>query len=125
MKRKFYTDLDDKRISRVEANAQIEALIQRKDRNGERYSEKEKAFIGQYSGDGGLGRKNSRDAGVLYEYYTPDWLCERMWELAGFKGGKVLDPAVGTGNFIKGSTSDFTGFEINPVSFRISEILYP
>lgn len=130
MKRQWYTNLKGERISRVDANAAIEKLIRRKDKKGEKYSAEEKAFIAQYSGDGGRGRSQAEGTGVLYEYYTPPWLCDRMWDLAhhhGFSGGSVIDPAVGTGNFLhrvpEGSKA--TGFEINPVSFRVAQILHP
>jgi hypothetical protein len=54
-----------------------------------------------------------------------------MWKLAyryGFKaGGSVLEPSVGTGNLLKWApnNSKCYGFEINPISKRITEILYP
>ena len=53
-----------------------------------------------------------------------------MWQLAihhGYQGGSVLEPACGTGRFIKDAPDSglVTGFEINPISARISQILYP
>ena len=36
----------------------------------------------------------------LGEYYTPDWLAELTLERLGYKGGKVLDPACGSGGFL-------------------------
>jgi hypothetical protein len=36
----------------------------------------------------------------LGEYYTPDWLAELTLERLGYKGGKMLDPACGSGGFI-------------------------
>ncbi len=36
----------------------------------------------------------------LGEYYTPDWLAELTLQRLGYKGGKMLDPACGSGGFI-------------------------
>ena len=53
-----------------------------------------------------------------------------MWALAykyGFKGGKVLEPSCGIGEFIKYAPEQelVTGYEINEVSAKICKILYP
>jgi len=37
---------------------------------------------------------------VLGEYYTPDWLAELTLERLDYKGGKILDPACGSGGFL-------------------------
>ena len=55
-----------------------------------------------YTGKGG--EKGSSDRGVLYEYFTPDYVCEFMYQLAvkyGYTCGKVLEPSCGSGNCIK------------------------
>lgn len=36
----------------------------------------------------------------LGEYYTPDWLAELTLERLEYKGGKLLDPACGSGGFL-------------------------
>ncbi|WP_338792318.1 N-6 DNA methylase [Bernardetia sp. MNP-M8] len=39
----------------------------------------------------------------LNAFFTPEQICEQMWELAkvhGYDGGSVLEPSVGTGNMI-------------------------
>jgi SAM-dependent methyltransferase len=39
---------------------------------------------------------------LLGEYYTPDWLCERIVNEFEFKlGEKILDPACGSGSFLR------------------------
>ena len=39
---------------------------------------------------------------ALGEYYTPDWLCERIVKEFNFKPtDKVLDPACGSGSFLR------------------------
>ncbi len=118
-------------MNQFELNKQIQQLILKKDKAGETYSFDEKKFIAQYEGSGGQGSKGATGEGVLYEFFTPDFVCELMWKLAyryGFKaGGSVLEPSVGTGNLLKWtpSNSKCYGFEINPTSKRITEILYP
>ena len=38
----------------------------------------------------------------LGEHYTPDWLCERIIrELKPVRGQKILDPACGSGSFLR------------------------
>lgn len=36
----------------------------------------------------------------LGEYYTPDWLAQLTLERLGYQGGKILDPACGSGGFL-------------------------
>ena len=36
----------------------------------------------------------------LGEYYTPDWLAELTLESIGYSGGRILDPACGSGSFL-------------------------
>jgi type I restriction-modification system DNA methylase subunit len=118
-------------MNQFELNKQIQQLILKKDKAGETYSFDEKKFIAQYEGSGGQGSKGATGEGVLYEFFTPDFVCELMWKLAyryGFKaGGSVIEPSVGTGNLLKWApnNSKCYGFEINPISKRITEILYP
>ena len=117
-------------MNQLELNHKIEALIKQKDARKETYSLADKTFIAQYEGAGGHGSKGAQGQGVLYEFYTPDWLCTKMWELAkyhGYKGGPVLEPACASGRLFKDAPNkkEITGFEINPTSARIAQILYP
>jgi len=36
----------------------------------------------------------------LGEYYTPDWIADIALERIGYEGGKILDPACGSGSFL-------------------------
>lgn len=87
-----------------------------------------------------------KDRHDLGEYYTPDWLCERMIaELLpkhGFKA--VLDPSCGSGSFLRAAVSHFLqhnpdgtdnerlklilgnvqGIDIHPVAVTISRANY-
>lgn len=118
-------------MNQFELNNKIEALIKKKDATGDTYSQADKDFIAQYEGSGGQGSKGASGEGVLYEFYTPEKICELMWLLAyryGFKpSGTVLEPSVGTGKLIQHAPNKNRcyGFEINPISRRITQILYP
>lgn len=108
----------------------IESFIKEKDSRNETYSVEDIAYIQQYEGLGGKASKGAKGEGVLYEFYTPDFVVELMWELAkyhGYSGGNILEPAIGTGRMLK-SLFNFegcVGFEPNPVSARIAEISCP
>lgn len=112
-------------------NKQIEDFIRKKDAEKATFSRDDVAYIQQYEGSGGQGSKGATGEGVLYEYYTPGYITELMWELAyryGFgKDETVLEPSVATGRIIEPAPEKtlVTGFEINPVSARICRITYP
>jgi N-6 DNA Methylase len=87
-----------------------------------------------------------KDRHDLGEYYTPDWLCERMVaELLPKQGYKaVLDPSCGSGSFLRASIAHFLqhneagtdaeklrqilgsvkGIDIHPVAVTISRATY-
>jgi hypothetical protein len=117
--------------NQYQLNQEIEAFIRDKDIHNERFSRADIDFISQYEGSGGQGKKGARGEGVLYEFYTPDYIVELMWELAfryGFdEKGKVLEPSIATGRMIRPAPvkENCVGFEINPVTARIAEISYP
>lgn len=67
-------------------------------------------------------------------FYTQPIVIEQIYkalERFGFKGGKVLEPACGIGNFIGccpeelAEKSKFTAIEIDSISGRIAKQLYP
>ena len=67
---------------------------------------------------------------ILYEFYTPDYVCNLMHSLAltyGYDGGTILEPSVATGKIIRpfADKSKVTAFEVNPVTARICKICYP
>lgn len=74
----------------------------------------------------------------LGEYYTPDWLCQKIVEQFDFKlEDKILDPACGSGSFLlaiinnikkkypkltaREITSRVVGIDIHPLSVQISK----
>lgn len=84
-----------------------------------------------YQGKGG--EKGSSDRGVLYEYFTPDYVCEFMYQLAvkyGYTCGKVLEPSCGSGNCIKPiyERKDYThidAFETNAEAAKACKERFP
>jgi len=119
-----------KKQSAYQLNKEIETFIEKKDKEGSSFNKEEKNFIRQYTGSGGLLKEGATGRGVLYEYYTPDIVVQKMWGMAfkyGYDGGSVLEPAVGIGNFLKYVPKDAVvfGFETNHFSARIAQILYP
>jgi hypothetical protein len=117
--------------NQYQLNQEIEAFIRDKDNKNERFSRADIDFIGSYEGSGGQGSKGAKGEGVLYEFYTPDYIVDLMWELAyryGFdEKGTVLEPSIATGRLIRPAPvkENCVGFEINPVTARITEITYP
>jgi hypothetical protein len=74
----------------------------------------------------------------LGEYYTPDWLCERVVNEFDFKATeKILDPACGSGSFLRAAihrvkklnpkitveelNSNIYGIDIHPLSVQIAK----
>jgi len=111
-------------------NQQIESFIHNKDTKAEPYSEADKVYINQYEGSGGQAKEGARGEGLLYEFYTPEYVVELMWELArnyGYSGGPVIEPSCATGRLFAAAPDkrECVGFEINPVSRRIAQINYP
>lgn len=120
-----------KTVNQHTLNKQIEEFIRDKDFKKESYSQNDIAFIQQYEGSGGQGSKGASGEGVLYEFFTPEYIVELMWELAYKYGydnsGTVLEPSIATGRLIAPAPdkSKVTGFEINLTSARICQITYP
>lgn len=119
-----------KKQSQFDLNKEIESFIDKKDKDGSYYNEEEKNYIRQYTGSGGLLKEGASGRGALYEYYTPELVVKKMWDMAyhyGYDGGSILEPSVGTGNFLKYAPKGaiIYGFETNHYSARIAQILYP
>lgn len=71
---------------------------------------------------------------TLYAHYTSREVVGGMWGLVrrlGFEGGRILEPAMGTGNFFGlmpediSAQSSLVGAEIEPIAGRIAKYLYP
>jgi len=120
-----------------EINRGIERLLDAKGGERELYTPDEINFISYYSGYGGLDKMGTFSKeeikGLLYEFYTPDEVVQKMWGLA-YKYGygaigdnSVLEPSVGIGAFLKYAPENVyvAANEINKYSAMICEILYP
>lgn len=70
---------------------------------------------------------------TLTAFYTPRLIIENIYKILsdmGFEKGNILEPSMGTGNFIgnlpdKMSKSKFYGVELDSISGRIAKQLYP
>lgn len=127
-KYKYFKGIDADYKNQFEINKAIEELVL--SIPSEQLTAEEKNFISYFSGYGGLEKYGATGKGLLYEYFTPSKIAKKMWALAykyGFKGGKVLEPSCGIGEFIKYAPEQelVTGYEINEVSAKICKILYP
>ena len=67
-------------------------------------------------------------------HYTDPRVIEAMWNYlrrAGFQGGRILEPAVGSGNFLGWmpddilSTSTIVSVELEQITAQIAHLLYP
>ena len=94
------------------------------------FSVEEKVFLKYYSGYGGLEKYGAKGVGLLYEYFTPGIIAQKMWGLAykyGYDNGSVFEPSCGIGEFFNYAPAGVpkTGYEINAYSARICKILHP
>jgi hypothetical protein len=125
---KYYKGTKHEYNNQFEINKAIEELIT--DIEAKDLTPEEKQFVSYYAGYGGLEKFGAKGKGLLYEYFTPSEIAKKMWGLAykhGFKGGLILEPSCGIGEFIKYAPEQnmVTGYEINDFSAKICKILYP
>ena len=91
----------------------------------------DKALLAQFVGAGGIkDRNNKRDNnGVLYEFYTPRAVVNKVWQLVDKylpqKDKTCIEPSSGIGRFAENRTEKFTMFEFEEDSARIAKILHP
>lgn len=114
-----------------ERNIVIRNLIDEKGDNADNYTVDEKEFIQLYSGMGGLEKFGAKE-GLLYEYYTPKDIVQKMWGLA-FKHKlgtqkieTCLEPSVATGNFVGYAPENvkMIGYDIDKYAYSICNVLY-
>ncbi|WP_375559066.1 Eco57I restriction-modification methylase domain-containing protein [Bernardetia sp. OM2101] len=106
-KKKLYSNMDitspkskaekelEQEISTI--YSEINSIVGQKRKINSSTSEPKKKMKKDYS----EGEKQGRE--ILNAYFTPLEICEQMWELAkvhGYNGGRVLEPACGTGNML-------------------------
>ena len=62
---------------------------------------------------------------ALGEYYTPDWLCEKVVDEFNFsKSAKILDPSCGSGSFLRASIHRFKALHPNISVDELSNQIY-
>ena len=92
-------------------------------------TEAEKAILAQYEGAGGLNEANRSNAGILNEFYTPNNLVEKVWQIVDHyapNAKTVLEPSAGVGKFANNRpNNEFTMHELDETSARINKILHP
>jgi hypothetical protein len=89
-------------------------------------TDEEKDTLRQYTGEGGLSSGTSE---ALTQHYTGYQLINRMFEAlneAGVKYKNVLEPAVGSGNFIGHAPgAKWTAVDIDKTNTEVAKLLYP
>ncbi len=109
-----------------EIREQVHALLSSK--KDEEMTDADKALLVQYEGAGGLHEDEATTHGTLYEFYTPQTVVNKMWDLtekyAG-QGVSVLEPSCGTGRFAQRPGNTYDMYEVDPTSARIAKILNP
>lgn len=92
-------------------------------------TETDKSILAQYEGGGGINEENRTSAQVLNEFYTPNNLIEKVWNLVDAyhpNGKTVLEPTAGIGKFANNRPNNqFTMHELDETSARINKILHP
>lgn len=83
-----------------------------------------------------LGEAEWRSAqrSIINAHYTDPPTVQAMWRMVermGFKGGRILEPSMGIGNFFGmmpaaiADRSDLTGIELDSLTGRMAKLLYP
>lgn len=92
-------------------------------------TEADKLILAQYEGAGGINEENRSNAGILNEFYTPNNLVEKVWQIVDAyapEAKTVLEPSAGVGKFANNRpNNEFTMHELDETSARINKILHP
>lgn len=95
----------------------------------EEITEEDKLILAQYEGGGGIDEDSRTSAQVLNEFYTPNNLIEKVWNLVDVYNPNavtVLEPTAGIGKFANNRPNNqFTMHELDETSARINKILHP
>ena len=145
---------------RIEANIKAIELAHELLESGETATSEQMSVLRQFSGWGGLGaafsdggydwkqrERNKKIRELLGEeayeqavmsansaYYTPAYVVDTLWDIAGklgFKGGNILEGSAGIGNILgqmptdMSERSDIHAIEIDGTSGGILSLLYP
>lgn len=110
----------------IEIREQCRTIIAKPDSE---ITDDDKLILAQYEGGGGLNEKNRSTSAILNEFYTPNNLIEKVWEIVDYYAPEavtVLEPSAGTGRFAENRPKNqFTMHELDETSARINKILHP
>jgi len=110
-----------------EIREQVKKLLSEK--KDDEFTEADKALLRQYEGGGGLAEKEATTHGTLYEFYTPQKVVDKVWQLVDKYNSRidktVIEPSAGTGRFADNRFEKFDLFELDETSARIARILHP
>ena len=117
---------------RQNINEQVETLLESKEfsANPDDYTQEERAMMSMYSGAGGKESVGGDGVGLLNEYYTPQIVIDKMWQIAKSLNATIetaFEPSAGIGK-IMGSAPvgiQMDGAEISKVSGTVAKILNP
>lgn len=153
-------DLPDKPADRLAANIKAIEILKDIQKTGRPATAEEQVALSKYVGWGGLqlafdkwaigqwAEVRSRLRELLTEeefeaaaqstqnaHYTSIEVVRAMYDILGqlgFQGGRMMEPAVGTGNFIgampaalRGKPYNWTAVELDPITAGIAQALYP
>ena len=150
-KNNFSIDFDiDSTRPNINDNIEAIKVLKRLESTEKLATKEEKSILAKYKGWGGLANAfsyNSELKSLLTEeefktarastntsFYTSKMLIDNMYKILnklGFKGGNILEPAMGTGNFFGyipkslSANSNLYGVEIDSLTGRIAQKLYP
>ena len=143
-------ELDTKAPS-MDDNIDAIKVLQDLEKSGKTPTKAQQAILAKFKGWGGLSSAFWRDRSKLKEimsdeeisaaqstvndaYFTPTNIIDGVYKVLahlGFEGGNVLEPSMGVGNFfgrmpksVRDNSSLF-GVEIDSISGRIAQYLYP
>ena len=153
-------DLPDKPADRLAANIRAIEILRDIQKTGRPATAEEQAELSRYVGWGGLSEvfenwrtgqwqearerlkellsKEEYDAAsqsTQNAHYTSIEVVRAMYDVLnqlGFQGGRMMEPAVGTGNFIgampvsmRAKPYNWTAVELDPITAGIAQALYP
>ena len=122
-------NIENQKITKSQSKGIREECLEILKKDDSQITSDDLAKLRAYEGAGGLGDKNASVNGVLNEFYTPNLVVKKMWELADAYAPNaitVLEPTAGTGRFAEGrNNNQFTMYEVDKTSARINQLLHP
>lgn len=122
-------NIENDKITKSQSKGFREECLEILKKDDAQITDEDLAKLRSYEGAGGLGEKEASVNGVLNEFYTPNLVVQKMWQLADAYAPNVttvLEPTAGTGRFAENRPNNqFTMYEIDQTSARINKLLHP